>query len=130
MNSSWFARTTTGSRQSQPCRWPSDLRRPAGSKADGCTRGRSPRGGANGRHLPVTPRVVGQPGVVREPAPESYRPQSYGPHLNPIERLWKKLRRRATYNRLFDTLAGLKAPVRASLSYFRVVRHKVKNPHR
>jgi transposase len=29
---------------------------------------------------------------------------SYSPQLNPIERFWKKLRRRATHNRLFDSL--------------------------
>lgn len=52
---------------------------------------------------------------------------AYSPHLNPIERFWKKLRRRATHNRLFDTLADLKSSVRASLSYFQTVRHKVKS---
>jgi len=50
---------------------------------------------------------------------------SYSPQLNPIERFWKKLRRRATHNRLFDTLADLKTSLRASLSYFQTVRHKV-----
>jgi transposase len=52
---------------------------------------------------------------------------SYSPQLNPAERFWKKLRRRATHNRLFDTLADLKASIRASLSYFQTVRHKVKS---
>jgi transposase len=47
--------------------------------------------------------------------------------LNPIERFWKKLRRRATHNRLFDTLADLKSSVRASLGYFQSVRSKVKS---
>jgi hypothetical protein len=51
---------------------------------------------------------------------------SYSPQLNPIERLWKALRRRATHNRLFDTLAELKKSIRASLSYFQTVRHRVK----
>jgi len=50
---------------------------------------------------------------------------SYSPQLNPIERFWKKLRRRATHNRLFDTLAELKKSVRASLCYFQTIRHKV-----
>ena len=50
---------------------------------------------------------------------------SYSPQLNPIERFWKKLRRRATHNRLFDTLAELKRSLRASLSYFQTVREKV-----
>jgi hypothetical protein len=42
-----------------------------------------------------------------------------------IERFWKKLRRRATHNRLFDAIADLKASVRASLSYFQTIRGKV-----
>src|ERR1700676_4930010 len=46
---------------------------------------------------------------------------SYSPQLNPIERFWKKLRRRATHNRLFDALTDLKKSVRASLSYFQMV---------
>jgi transposase len=50
---------------------------------------------------------------------------SYSPQLNPIERFWKKLRRRATHNRLFDALADLKRSIRASLSYFQTVRAKV-----
>jgi hypothetical protein len=52
---------------------------------------------------------------------------SYSPHLNPIERFWKKLRRRATHNRLFDSLADLKRSIRASLCYFQTMRHKVKS---
>ena len=52
---------------------------------------------------------------------------SYSPHLNPIERFWKKLRRRATHNRLFDNLADLKKSIRASLCYFQTVRDKVKS---
>jgi transposase len=52
---------------------------------------------------------------------------SYSPQLNPIERFWKKLRRRATHNRLFDSLADLKKSIRASLCYFQTVRQKVKS---
>jgi transposase len=51
---------------------------------------------------------------------------SYSPQLNPIERFWKALRRRATHNRLFDALADLKRSLRASLSYFQTVRERVK----
>ena len=51
---------------------------------------------------------------------------SYSPQLNPIERLWKALRRRATHNRLFDRLADLKKSVRASLCYFQTMRQRVK----
>jgi hypothetical protein len=58
---------------------------------------------------------------------EFKRLPSYSPQLNPIERFWKKLRRRATHNRLFDTLADLKASLRASLRYFQTTRHKVQS---
>jgi hypothetical protein len=51
---------------------------------------------------------------------------SYSPQLNPIERFWKVLRRRATHNRLFDALSDLKRSVRASLSYFQTVDGRVK----
>jgi transposase len=50
---------------------------------------------------------------------------AYSPQLNPIERFWKKLRRRASHNRLFDTLADLKRSIRASLCYFQTVRSKI-----
>lgn len=56
---------------------------------------------------------------------ELKRLPSYSPQLNPIERLWKALRRRATHNRLFDTLADLRRSLRSSLSYFQTVRHRV-----
>lgn len=61
------------------------------------------------------------------PHREFKRLPSYSPPLNPVERSGKKLRRRATHNRLFDTLADLKASLRASLSYFQTVRHTVKS---
>ncbi len=57
---------------------------------------------------------------------EFYRLPSYSPKLNPIERFWKLLRRRATHNRLFESLADLKASVRNSLRYFQTVRSRVK----
>jgi transposase len=55
---------------------------------------------------------------------EFYRLPSYSPQLNVIERFWKKLRRRATHNRLFDAIADLKESVRNSLRYFQTVRHR------
>jgi DDE superfamily endonuclease len=61
------------------------------------------------------------------PQLEFKRLPSYSPQLNPIERFWKKLRRRATHNRLFDTLADLKASLRASLCYFQTMRPKVRS---
>jgi transposase len=51
---------------------------------------------------------------------------SYSPQLNPIERFWKMLRRRATHNRLFDSLADLKGSIRNSLCYFQTMRARVK----
>lgn len=57
---------------------------------------------------------------------EFKRLPSYSPQLNPIERFWKLLRRRATHNRLFDTLADLKTSIRNSLCYFQTVRQRVK----
>ncbi len=65
--------------------------------------------------------------LADNPHLEFYRLPSYSPQLNPVERLWKKLRRRATHNRLFDTLADLKTSLRASLCYFQTARHKVKS---
>jgi DDE superfamily endonuclease len=54
-----------------------------------------------------------------------YRLPSYSPQLNPVERFWRVLRRRATHNRLFDTLADLKTSVRNSLCYFQTRRSRV-----
>jgi transposase len=51
---------------------------------------------------------------------------SYSPQLNPIERFWKMLRRRATHNRLFDSLTDLKSSIRNSLCYFQTMRTRVK----
>jgi transposase len=72
----------------------------------------------------------GQPvneALAENPHLKFKRLPSYSPQLNPIERFWKKLRRRATHNRLFDTLADLKQSIRASLCYFQTLRHKVKS---
>jgi transposase len=57
---------------------------------------------------------------------EFKRLPSYSPQLNPIERFWKVLRRRATHNRLFDTLADLRRSIRSSLSYYQTVRDRVR----
>ena len=58
---------------------------------------------------------------------ELKRLPSYSPQLNVIERLWKSLRRRATHNRLFDTLADLKQSIRTSLRYFQTVRSRIRS---
>jgi transposase len=54
-----------------------------------------------------------------------YRLPSYSPQLNLIERFWRVLRRRATHNRLFLTMAELRTALRASVRYFSKMRHKV-----
>src|SRR5262249_6385668 len=64
--------------------------------------------------------------LADNPHLEFYRLPSYSPKLNPIERFWKVLRRRAAHNRLFETLTALKASVRNSLRYFQTVRSRVK----
>lgn len=64
--------------------------------------------------------------LADNPHLELYRLPSYSPQLNVIERFWKLLRRRATHNRLFETLAELKASVRNSLRYFQTVRSRLK----
>lgn len=57
---------------------------------------------------------------------EFKRLPSYSPQLNPIERFWKLLRRRATHNRLFDTVADLRRSIRASLSYYQTMQDRVR----
>jgi transposase len=63
--------------------------------------------------------------LADNPHLELYRLPSYSPGLNVVERFWKKLRRRATHNRLFDTIKDLKASVRNSLRYFQTVRSRL-----
>lgn len=65
--------------------------------------------------------------LADNPHLELKRLPSYSPALNPIERFWKALRRRATHNRLFDTLADLKQSLRNSLRYFQTMRERVKS---
>ena len=50
---------------------------------------------------------------------------SYSPQLNVIERFWRVLRRRATYNRLFAHMAALRATLRNNLCYYQSMRQKV-----
>jgi transposase len=63
--------------------------------------------------------------LAENPHLELKRLPSYSPQLNVIERFWKLLRRRATHNRLFGTLADLKRSLRASLCYFQTVRQRI-----
>jgi hypothetical protein len=64
--------------------------------------------------------------LADNPHLERKRLPSYSPRLNPIERFWKRLRRRASHNRLFDTLADLKQSIRNSLCYFPTMRGRIK----
>jgi hypothetical protein len=63
--------------------------------------------------------------LADNPHLELKRLPSYRPQLNPIERFWKLLRRRATHNRPFDTLADLRRSIRGSLSDYQTVRDRV-----
>ena len=63
--------------------------------------------------------------LAEYPHLELQRLPSYSPQLNVIERFWKRLRRRATHNRLFDTVADLKRSIRNSLRYFQTVRSRI-----
>lgn len=64
--------------------------------------------------------------LAENPQLKFKRLPSYSPQLNPIERFWKMLRRRATHNRLFDRLADLKRSLRNRLCYFQTMRARVK----
>ncbi len=65
--------------------------------------------------------------LAEQPHLTLYRLPSYSPPLNVIERLWRVLRRRATHNRLFATMAALRRALRASPCYYQTLRHKVRS---
>ena len=65
--------------------------------------------------------------LAAHPHLELKRLPSYSPKLNVIERFWRLLRRRATHNRLFDSLAALKRSLRNSLCYFQTVRGRLRS---
>jgi transposase len=54
-----------------------------------------------------------------------YRLPSYSPQLNVIERFWRVLRRRATHNRLFTSMARLRVTLRNNIGYFQTMRQRV-----
>jgi transposase len=56
---------------------------------------------------------------------ELHRLPSYSPQLNIIERFWKILRRRATHNRLFDSLKQLRTSLRNSICYFQTMTRRI-----
>jgi hypothetical protein len=59
--------------------------------------------------------------LAESPHLEFYRLPSSSPHLKVIERFWRRLRRRATHNRLFKGLGDLKRSLRASRCDFQTV---------
>ena len=63
--------------------------------------------------------------LADHPHLELYPLPSYSPKLQVIERFWKLLRRRATHNRLFETIAKLKQALRSSLCYYQTLKHRV-----
>ena len=65
--------------------------------------------------------------LAEQPHLRLYRLPSYSPQLNVIERLWKVRRRRATHNRLFLSMAELRAALRSSFCYYQKMRHKVRS---
>lgn len=56
---------------------------------------------------------------------ELYPLPSYSPQLQVIERFWKVLRRRATHNRFFLTMAQLKRTLRNNLSYYQTLKQRI-----
>lgn len=56
---------------------------------------------------------------------EWYPLPSYSPQLQVIERFWKVLRRRATHNRLFPTMAELTQSLRNNLCYYQTLKQRV-----
>lgn len=56
---------------------------------------------------------------------ELSRLSSYSPQLNLIERFWKILRRRATHNRLFETLTELRQALRDSICSYQTFSHRL-----
>src|SRR5207244_12379033 len=63
--------------------------------------------------------------VADHPPLRLYRLPSYSPHLNVVERFWRVLRRRATHNRLFTSMASFRVTLRNNICYFQTMRHKV-----
>jgi transposase len=65
--------------------------------------------------------------LAGNPHLELKRLPRYSPKLNPSERFGKALRRRATHNRLVETLTDLKQSMRNSRRYVQTRRERVKS---
>ena len=63
--------------------------------------------------------------LAAQPHLRLYRLPSYSPQLNVIERWWRVLRRRATHNRLFASMAALRETLRNNICYFQTMRQKM-----
>jgi hypothetical protein len=68
---------------------------------------------------PIEQALADNPQLERKRLPRC------SPQRKVIERLWKLLRRRATHNRLLDSLADRKRSLRASLCYFQTVGQRI-----
>jgi transposase len=53
--------------------------------------------------------------LARHPHLELFRLPSYSPDFDIIERFWRLLRSRTTYNRLFDHVFALRAALRRTI---------------
>jgi len=67
----------------------------------------------------ITQVLADHPPLERYPFP------SYSPKRQVIEHFWKLRRRRATHNRLCDTMAKLKQALRSSWCYYETLQHRV-----
>jgi DDE superfamily endonuclease len=63
--------------------------------------------------------------LAAHPQLRLYRLPSYSPQLNVIERFWRVLRRRATHNRVFASMAALRTTLRNNISYFQTLKQRV-----
>jgi hypothetical protein len=52
---------------------------------------------------------------------------SESPQRNVLERFWRVVRRRATHNRLFASMAAWRATLRNNISDFQTMRQKVRS---
>jgi hypothetical protein len=58
--------------------------------------------------------------------PSVYHLPSYSPDYNPIEHLWKHMKKRTTHNRYFPQVALVRTSVEEGLAYFQAHPAEVK----